>query len=265
MNRFQRSFIFSIAPLFFLFSQLFQPLSGFAQDNPCDPNLVGSASDPLGYHLRHDRCEGRYVQDVASTILVTASLTEAFEDYDLKAGKELVVAWQAPQKQPVHLRAQGLRPRLYYRMDTVRPPGSVSFQWPTAILAALDIPRQDIGVIGWMSYALGGVAREVSLPLRISQKGNIPQARTYRVVLWPGRELTEVFISLAPVKADGAVGTFLPNQDGRPLKYGYYPAERGIEFDLPAPETPGVYYLEIGATLRSGGVITIENWFYHAG
>jgi hypothetical protein len=250
--------------LFLLFSLLY-PLPGLAKNTPCDSNLKQQASDSLSYRPRQDRCEGRYIQEVASTILVTASLTAVFEDYDLKSGRDLTVAWQVPQKQDVYLRAQGVRYRLFYRMDAVRSAGSASFQWPTDILAALEIPRRDLGVLGWMSYALGGVKREVYLPLRISQQGHAPQARTYHVVLWPGQELTEVFVSLAPMKADGSIGPFLPNQDGRPLKYGYYPAERAIEFDLPAPETPGIYYLEIGATPRKGGIITIPNWFYHAG
>jgi hypothetical protein len=51
----------------------------------------------------------------------------------------------------------------------------------------------------------------------------------------------------------------------RPLGKGYYPAERGILIEIPHLKTPGVYYLEIGATSRYGGPITQRMWFYHAG
>jgi len=249
--------------LVLLVFQFGQPLPVLAAENPCDLNLAQPSGDPLGYQLRNDRCEGRYVQEVASTILITASFTESFEDYDLKSGEDLIVEWTTPKDQNIHLRAQGLKPRLYYRMDTVRTPGSPSYQWPTDILRTLNISRGDMGVIAWARYSISGISQDVYLPLRIRQKQKAVQSGAYRVVLWSGRELAEVFISLATVKADGSPGTFI--KDGEALNYGYYPAERGIEFEIPKPDKPGIYYLEIGATLRSGGVVTIENWFYHAG
>ena len=77
------------------------------------------------------------------------------------------------------------------------------------------------------------------------------------------RELQEVFVSIATIKSDGSPARFV--QDGKALGYGFYPAQRAITFDIPKPEKSGIYYLEIGATLSSGGVVTIEHWFYHAG
>lgn len=54
-------------------------------------------------------------------------------------------------------------------------------------------------------------------------------------------------------------------RDGEALEYGYYPAERDITIPITGLEIPGVYYLEIGATLKGGGVTTVELWFYHLG
>jgi hypothetical protein len=263
MYRIKLSYIlFLVIPLFLVF-QLGQSSPVSAAENLCDPNLPRPSGDPLGYQLRDDRCEGRYIQEVASTVLITVSLTESFEDYDLNSNEDLIVEWIVPKDQKVHLRAQGLRPRLYYRMDTARNPGSKAYRWPIDILRALSIPRGDIGVVAWARYSMSGVGQDIYLPLRIRQKQQAVQSGAYRIVLWPGKELAEVFVSLATVKADGSPGNFI--KDGEALNYGYYPAERGIEFEIPKPEKPGIYYLEIGATLRSGGVVTIENRFYHAG
>jgi len=248
---------------FLLLFQFGQLLPVYAAESPCDPNLPRKSGDQFGYQPRGDRCEGIYIFKPSSLILFIASFTESFEDYNLKSGEDLIVEWSVPKDQKVHLRAQGLKPRLYYRMDTVRNPGSTSYHWPIDILRALSIPRGDIGVVAWARYSMDGVGQDVYLPLQIGQKQRAVQSGSYRVVLWPGNELTEVFVSLATVKADGSPGNFI--KDGEALNYGYYPAERGIEFEIPKPEKPGIYYLEIGATLRSGGVVTIENWFYHAG
>jgi hypothetical protein len=263
MYRIQRFYMLSLALLFLLVFQFAQPLPVFAQEDPCDPDLDQSATDQLGYRLRGDRCEGRYIQEVGSTILFPVSLTKFFEDYDLNSGEDLIVEWTVLTDQTVHLRAQSLKYRCYYRMDTIRPPGDTSYRWPTGILAALEMLRKNVGVVGWTSYPVGGTDQDVYLPLQIGQEGNASQSRTYRVVLWPGRELAEVFISLAPVKADGSLGTFI--KKGEPLEYGYYPAEQGIEFEISDLETAGVYYLKISTTLSEGGSEVIEHWFYHAG
>ena len=253
--------ILFVLPFLLLF-QFGHSLPVFAAENLCDPNLSRPSNDPLGYQLRDDRCEGRYDFERGGTIQIR-SLTESFEDYNLKSSEDLIVEWGVPKEQKVHLRVQGLKPSVRYRMDTIRSPGSTSYRWPTDILRALNILRGDIGAVAWARYSMNEVSRDVYLSLRIRQKQQAVQSGTYRIVLWPDQELTEVFVSLATVKADGSPGNFI--KDGEALNYGYYPAERGIEFEIPKPEKPGIYYLEIGATLRSGGVVTIENWFYHAG
>src|SRR5262245_41082574 len=88
-----------------------------SQIQSCDPNLAQPEGHPYGYRLRGNRCEGVYVQQVDNTILVLASFTESFENYDLHANKDLLLQWNAPGNEEVRLRAFGLRRRLYYRMD----------------------------------------------------------------------------------------------------------------------------------------------------
>jgi hypothetical protein len=235
----------------------------FAKNDDCDPSLEQPNENPYGYRQRGDRCEGQYIKQVASTTLLVASFTEAFGDYDHSANKDLVVEWNALGNRQIRLRAHGLKRRLYYRMDTVRSSESQTFNWPVGLLAALAIPRQDIGVVGWTRYSVGEIEKEVYLPLRISQKKDKNRLGSYTVVLLPGAELSEVYVSLATVGKDGHPETFL--RDGIALGNNYYPADRPIDIPISDLKAPGLYYLEIGATLKTGGSATVEFWFHHPG
>jgi hypothetical protein len=146
-------------------------------------------------------------------------------------------------------------------MDAVRPPGSKSYEWPVDLLSALAIPKSEVGVVGMTRISLGQAERVLYLPLRISQGGKLATPGGYHLVILPGVELKEVFVTLAAVK--GNLETILKN--GEPLAYGYYPAERPIEAPVAVPREQGIYRLEIGATHMSGGASTAELWFYHAG
>jgi hypothetical protein len=235
----------------------------FASSNDCDPSLEQPNENPYGYRQRGDRCEGQYIKQVASTTLLVASFTEAFGDYDHSANKDLVVEWNALGNKQIRLRAHGLRRKLYYRMDTVRLSESQTFNWPVGLLAALAIPRQDIGVVGWTRYSVGEIEKEVYLPLRINQKKDKNRLGSYTVVLLPGAELSEVYVSFATVGKDGHPETFL--RDGIALGNNYYPADRPIDIPISGLKAPGLYYLEIGATLKTGGSSTVEFWFHHPG
>jgi hypothetical protein len=83
------------------------------------------------------------------------------------------------------------------------------------------------------------------------------------LVLVPGRELKEVFLSLATVQEGGEPRRFI--RSGEALEYGYYPAGRGIGIQLPPLSEPGIYYVELAAELAGGGVITTTIHLYHGG
>jgi hypothetical protein len=226
----------------------------------CDPSLP-QVNTPLGYRDRGDRCEGVYIKEVSSTALTVASFTEVFEPYDLKSSEPLHVEWDRPPgKSNIHLRAQSLRRRLYYRMDAVEPPEKTPFNWPLNVLASVNIPHGDLGLVGLTNYSWGKLERDVYLPLRISQAGKPSKTGSYKLVVVPGVELTEVFVTLAAAGADGQPKSFLKASEK--LGYGYYPAERGLDISITQPNSPGFYYMQLGATLRGGGTSTIELWFY---
>jgi hypothetical protein len=221
-------------------------------------------SNPYGYRLRGDRCEGVYVRELGAVSLALASLTESFEDYDAKSGQALVVEWsKLPADVGIHLRALALRRRLYYRMDSSRPAGTTSYSWSPDLLAALGIARADLGIVGSARFRVGPTERTVYVPLRIAQQGKPARARGYSLVVVPGVELAEVFVSVAQVGANGRPQSFL--RDGQPLGYGYYPAEGAIEIPISGLPSGGIYYLEVGAKLRTQETASLEVWFHHAG
>jgi hypothetical protein len=235
-----------------------QPLQ--AQPAECDRALTQLASHPHGYRSRGDRCEGIYAQDVSGTPLLVASFTAAFDDYDLRSARTLPIRWATPAANAVRLRAVSLRRRLYYRMDATQPGTPSAYGWPTDLLAALDVPRADLGVVGWTKARVGATERDVHLPIEIGASRRAPGEASYTVVLVPGVQLSEVYVSVASVGSDGRPGRYL--RDEEPLKYGYYPAERPIDVSIATPSQPGVYYVLIGATMSSGGALTAELWFF---
>ncbi len=154
------------------------------QTTSCDSQLEQPASNPNGYRLRGDRCEGVFIQEVAGTPLVVASFTANFDPYDVRAVQNLDIGWSAPSEGPIQLRAYGLRRKLYYRMDTTLSSARRSYTWPADLLASLNIPQPDLGVVGWMRNRVGKVDRDVYLPLQVGQKRSRPE--TYTLVLLPG-------------------------------------------------------------------------------
>lgn len=253
--------ILIIIAIFLLLNQPTYADKSLDNTSYCDPYLNARNQHPYGYVERQNRCEGLYVKEVANTTLLVASLTEFFKDYDLAENKALNVQWRSFGSEATRLRAIGLKRKLYYRMDTILPVGSTIFRWPPKILAALNIPKNLVGVVGWSEYSFNGNKQRVYLPLQINQTSKPNKAGPYRLILLPGQELKEVYISLAKVDKHGRSEIF--QIEGQALGYGYYPAGRGITIPITNLDKPGIYYLELGATLKKGGSSTVDLLFFH--
>ena len=254
------SFILDVMLLFVLLLLANSSEPTFAQGNHCDPGLH-QTGDSYGYRLRGDRCEGVYIREVGGTMLQVVSLTESVEDFNPAANKNLLVQWMAPGITNIRLRAYGLRHRLYYRMDSFRPAGSTSYEWSPSLLAALGLKKHELGLVAWVPQPIDNKTRDVYLPVRLTQQGPASRSRRYDLALLPGVELAEVFVSLAPLRSDGKPGVYIKKNEA--LNWGYYPAERSITIGIPQLRASGIYFLEIGATLRGGGSATEQIWFYH--
>jgi len=235
-----------------------------AQELSCDPNLSSPPNNPYGYRLRGDRCEGTYVQQLAGgSAFLMVSLNANFETQDLGRIDPLIITWKPfpGENEPIRLRAIGLRRRLYYRMDTIRPPGSEKYEWPTDVIRALNLSLPDIGLVAFTSVRIGQNTIEVYLPLGIAQDKQVLEPERYKIILYPRRELKEAFLHLISLNENG-----MPKEiilDGVPLRYGFYPAERSQIVRLPKLETEGLYKLGIGANLSGGGSSYDEIFFYH--
>jgi hypothetical protein len=231
-----------------------------AQSPHCDQDLLNpAATDPLAYRLRSDRCEGIYIQDVAATALRLVSFTDSYESFDPALDRPLVLEWTSPGNTAVHIRAQSLRNHLYYRMDSDRPAGSASFAWPADFLAALRLGKSELGVLAWTTRRIGSVERPVFEPVRVRQRAAATPGAYHRVVVVPGVQVDEIYVSVASLKPNGDTGAY--TIDKRPAALGYYPAGRAAVIDVPVPSAAGVYRIDLGATLTQGGTSAMTAYF----
>jgi hypothetical protein len=231
-----------------------------AAPSPCDPRLVQPGTDPNGYRLRGDRCEGVFVQPVAgSASLLVASFVETFAEFNPRTTSTLPLVWSPAQpSKPTLLRAYGLRRRQYYRMDAERPAGIRSYTWPATILGNLDLSRQFLGVLAWNEIDVGGQARRVYLPLAVGATPNAPGG-SFELQLVAGTELTEVYLTLAAVSETGA--TRRTYWQRRRLGRSFYPAQQPITIPITGLEESGLHRLDIAVAQRDGGSANAEVWF----
>ena len=228
----------------------------FSRAQGCNANLHSSASDPYGYRVRGNRCEGVYIKDLSASVRVV-SFTREFDAF--AAGDPILhLNWVGGTSQQVYLRASSLRPRLYYEMDSVQSGGSTSFDWETSLLTALRITRPELGIVGWTSQQIGGRDHQVYLPLAVTTSK--PDRKTsYQFIIVSGVELHELYVTLSLLDKDGSRVATLRKEE--PLKAGYYPPEAGIPILVPELKKPGLYLLELGAEFQGGGVSTEAVWF----
>lgn len=230
------------------------------QTSHCDPYLPVSKDAAFGYRARGDRCEGVYIQPVSSTPLVVASFGRFPRPDSYQPTGSVLIEW-TPDTGEVRLRTLSLKPRMYYRMDSRQRAGTASFAWHTDVLAALRLTGSDIGLVALTRRTLGGAARDVYLPVRIGAPAS-GERDTYELLAIPGSELSEVFVGLSSVSADGAKRHVL--RKPKALGRRFYPAGRPVSIGVDSLPSAGTYILEIGATLRGGGAISHEVWFDHA-
>jgi hypothetical protein len=232
----------------------------FAQAK-CDAALhpVGGGD---GYRLRGDRCEGIYARAVAlGEVHLVGVNWRPGPLPPIQAGRALKLAWEAPAGKPVHVRAWALRPRLFYRLDSVRPAGASAYDWPTELLMRLNLSAADLGVIAWTPVQLQGGVRDVLLPVRVGGGGGAAPQHV-ELTLLSDVQLKEVYLTAFPIGPDGKPG---PAQyKDVAVKRGYYPANRGITVPLPALSRPGYYRIDIGSSFTGGGASALSQLIYLA-
>ena len=220
---------------------------------PCDVELLHQAdpNDKDRYSQREkDRCEGVYLQNVSSTvgqILVASVTATSGGPWQWPAGGRLALHWNQFSNGDVHIQAFPLVPQKHYRLDVLTRAVS-TYEWNTDLVAKHLAPDQT-GLVAWTIAAINGNSRRVYLPMRVGTVGatNGP----YRLTLVPPAELSEVYVTVASV-----VSGENPLQVHKPLRYGFYPANRKIEVDLPPLPKSGLYRVELIGDRRNSGSVT---------
>ena len=213
----------------------------------CDPALKVRPNDPLGYRVRGDRCEGMFVEEVSGTISV-ASVHFPRRNFQPQPGTPVHFAWSLPPSSEVRIQAASLLPKVFFRMDAVRPAGSTTYDWPTDFVNTVKLRLADIGLLSWANVEIGGEAQRVYSPVSVQDRSG-----EVEVVLVPEAQLEEVYYSVVKIDGRGrSEGTVVAD---RPLKLGFYPAGQPLTIQLPALEAKRVYRLEVAARLKSGGAI----------
>lgn len=217
----------------------------------CDSTLR-PAKNPLAYGPRQDRCEGLYAAGVAGTTLYIASLTSRFEEYDPASDPTLHLSWTAPTTAPLFILVRAIQPDMYYRMDTQRPATATGYDWPTGILSALRLRRQDLGALAWTRRKAGAGYLRVHVPLSITRPGAPGSHDGYSLVVYPVRDLQEVYLTLGPADSLGRPKPDQLVKRQEPQEQFFYPAERPVRLTLPRLDPPGLYYLQVSAKLANG-------------
>ena len=205
-------------------------------------------------------CEGLYARDVGGRPLVVVALTSSVDEFASTDSTDLTLDWAAQAGAPIHLRAEALRPRLYYRMDAALPAATASLRWSPRLLKTLGLTRRELGLLAWTEQRIGGELRRVLTPLRLSLslKSMGPDALPWQLVVLPADELDELYLSVTPVDANGIAGA--PLVADRALGRGFYPASRPVSIELPRLAGAGLYRVDLAAALRSGGSATDSAW-----
>ena len=237
-----------------------------AEPNPaCSETLfeMSDPNDPLGYKVRGERCEGRYL-NTSGSYLHVVSFTQFFESYNPESKKDLTIDWSFPATKPLFIRAVAVAPSLYYRMDTQVTKGDTLYRWPIDILSALKINDKKLGVIAWMNIKLADQIRRVHIPIKISQTKAVNILKSLTVIIQSASPLSETYYSLSEMDLQGRMIRMLV--DGKALEHGFYPRMEGIRFTLDERKKQGLYLLEITAVQQSGvNSDPVEFWFYSGG
>ena len=223
----------------------------------CDPLVAVQGSGPGTYKERGDRCEGEYEQKVSGgTGLRIASFTDAYPDFKFAPGDTLHLGWTAEGSPALRLRAVSLRPQLYYRMDSARPAGSDTWVWPANVIEMNAMTSRELGLTGVARRVFGKEERDVYVPVRVAKNTAAPADRGYILVVTPAQTLSQLFLSMAPLKADGIPGDSVV--EDQELKQGPYPGQKGIRVALPAAPKPGYYAITLAGRTDTSKPVSVE-------
>jgi hypothetical protein len=235
---------------------LLAPLLAQAAPSACDPLIRPNPDHPQGYRDRGDQlCEGIYATEVSSLGLTLASFTGPTRGIDLARKAQFRFQWRAVGQGDVKVRADSLRPRFYYRMDSVWSGDATQMSWTNAIPAQYELRTREFGVLATQKDKSGKL---IYLPVHIMQGDRASQRSPYVATVISGAEIDEIYWSLAIEGSDKYIVY------DEPLDRKPYSANLPIAINLDKVVTPGRYLLTISAELLSGSSDSVQVPFYHS-
>lgn len=234
--------------------------------SPCDP-VVPRNDGSIGYHQRADRCEGVYKREVASFGVQLVSFTAASPLDDIcMPGQPIHLTWPTPQgaaaSQPIHLQVESLRRQLYYRLDTDRPPGSTSWEWPIEPRCSSEVRLRvrELGVVARTKAMVGAKAVELMMPVGFATRTGSGAQPPYRAVIVPGRRVAEIYVSLWNYSNPQAPARIIAE---RPLDMKPYPAGVPVVLELTARDVrdKALYRLVSSVEFESGEREAVDLYF----
>ncbi|MCX6142371.1 MAG: hypothetical protein NTZ35_04050 [Ignavibacteriales bacterium] len=146
----------------------------------CDSTLKPYYTNAFRYEARTNRCEGFYIATVSSQTLDLVGVTRGVFHYELDINEVIEIQPPADANCVIHVRAQAVQTKMYYRMDTELAPRQ-RLLWPTReILFPNGLYPGKISVFGWYQDAGG----KVYVPIRSAGRlSGIHNDSLFRIVL----------------------------------------------------------------------------------
>ena len=221
-----------------------------AAEDFCD-NRISIGTAQTAYKSRGDRCEGLFDRPASTGFypIDTISLVVDSTSWDTQTDS-VPIGWSVPPvASEVSLRASSIPGlALFYRMDTRRPSQDGVFRWKTNLVRMVELSPRNIGIIAWQSEQIGGVAREVLLPVWLNKKPTNAQT-SYSVLLTTTLVLQKLDLTVRKIQYDGGYGEIVGQStfDTQPM----VPSRPIGPITLPGPTAPGLYHVLIRAQLMN--------------
>jgi hypothetical protein len=233
-----------------------------AVSQPADACNAALLQGNLEFQYRRlpDRCEGRYALKTSpgTTVLRLISLTTELADEPPRANAALALRWNPPaDAKAFFIRAESLTLTTAYRMDTLRPEGERLWNWPQAIRAAAQLPKDSLGFIGWFSHSSG---REIFVPVAIRQTPDRPPS-CCSMALMPANPLQSIELRID--KVDLSTGSSTPVPHPNPFGGSSYPGLQPIRKTIKLPG-PGYYRVSLATKTDTGTTVKPEFFVFYA-
>jgi hypothetical protein len=120
-------------------------LPAAANDVECPPGVQPASDGPLSYQPRGDRCEGLFAQRVSTTGLRIAAFHQHPARYDETYTALDIYSGEAAS--PKTLTVTSLRPRQFYRMDTIFDGDNYSLPLDLVTHPEVDVSPSDFAAV----------------------------------------------------------------------------------------------------------------------